>query len=274
MVTDSSSALHDGEDGLTVVPLIVRIGDREYREGVDIGPGEVAAALRSGEKVTTSQVPMGELRESYRRLLDEGAEGVVSVHLSSKLSGTVSAARTVASEFDGRVVVVDSLGAGMALGYPALAAARAASKGEAIGPVAAAAQAPVNGINTYFYLDTLEYLRRGGRISTARALVGTALSVKPILALDDGVISMIEKVRTPSRGLQRLAALAEEAVGSRPAELTVHHLQSEKNAVALAEWLTKRFADQVTDVRVSEIGAALGAHCGPGVVGVVACPEA
>ncbi|MEU6861647.1 DegV family protein [Glycomyces sp. NPDC046736] len=272
VVTDSTSALPEalrGVPGLTVLGIPVLIGGVEYREGDDIGGDEILRAIREGQTVTTSGLPPEELRATYRRLLDEGASGVVSVHLSGRLSGTVAAAEAAAAGFEGRVAVVDSLGAGMGVGYPTLAAVGAVEKGADLLSAAAAAQDVIARTTTYFYLDTLEFLRRGGRISTARAIVGTALSVKPILGVEDGRIDVVEKVRTPTRGLQRLAALAVADAGDAEVEMTVHHLGAQRRADALAGWLRERFEGRLRRMDVTEVGAAVGAHCGPGLVGVI-----
>ncbi|SDL55310.1 EDD domain protein, DegV family [Glycomyces sambucus] len=273
VVTDSTSALPEAlrapHEGLTVLGIPVLIGGTEYREGEDVQAEAILRAMREGQTVTTSGLPPEELRATYKRLLDEGATGIVSVHLSGRLSGTVAAAEAAAAGFAGKVAVVDSLGAGMGVGYPALAAAEAAEKGLDLLSAAAAAQDAIGRTTTYFYLDTLEYLRRGGRISAARAIVGTALSVKPILGVEDGRIDVIEKVRTPTRGLQRLAALAVADAGEAEVEMTVHHLGSERRAEALAGWLQERFEGRLRRMDVTEVGAAVGAHCGPGLVGVI-----
>jgi DegV family protein with EDD domain len=157
----------------------------------------------------------------------------------------------------------------MGVGYPALAAVEAAERGTTLLACAAAAQAVIGRTSTYFYLDTLEFLRRGGRISAARAIMGTALSVKPILGVEDGRIDVVEKVRTPTRGLQRLAALAVGDAGDAEVEMTVHHLGAERRAEALAGWLTERFEGRLRRMDVTEVGAAVGAHSGPGLVGVI-----
>ncbi|MEV3939300.1 DegV family protein [Glycomyces sp. NPDC049804] len=273
VVTDSTSALPEplraARSGLTVLGIPVLVDGVEYREGEDIGGEVIVRAIREGHEVTTSGLPPEELRATYTRLLDEGASGIVSVHLSGRLSGTVAAAEAAAAGFGGRVAVVDSLGAGMGVGYPALAAAEAAEKGSELLAAAAAAQSAIGRTSTYFYLDTLEYLRRGGRISAARAIVGTALSVKPILGVEDGRIDVVEKVRTPTRGLQRLAALAVADAGEAEVEMTVHHLGAERRAEALAGWLGEQFEGRLRRIDVTEVGAAVGAHCGPGLVGVV-----
>lgn len=273
VVTDSTSALPEplraARGGLTVLGIPVLVDGVEYREGEDIGGEVIVRAIREGHEVTTSGLPPEELRATYTRLLDEGASGIVSVHLSGRLSGTVAAAEAAAAGFGGRVAVVDSLGAGMGVGYPALAAAEAAENGSELLVAAAAAQSAIGRTSTYFYLDTLEYLRRGGRISAARAIVGTALSVKPILGVEDGRIDVVEKVRTPTRGLQRLAALAVADAGEAEVEMTVHHLGAERRAEALAGWLGEQFEGRLRRIDVTEVGAAVGAHCGPGLVGVI-----
>jgi DegV family protein with EDD domain len=273
VVTDSTSALPEplraARGGLTVLGIPVLVDGVEYREGEDIGGEVIVRAIREGHEVTTSGLPPEELRATYTRLLDEGASGIVSVHLSGRLSGTVAAAEAAAAGFGGRVAVVDSLGAGMGVGYPALAAAEAAENGSGLLAAAAAAQSAIGRTSTYFYLDTLEYLRRGGRISAARAIVGTALSVKPILGVEDGRIDVVEKVRTPTRGLQRLAALAVADAGEAEVEMTVHHLAAERRAEALAGWLGEQFEGRLRRIDVTEVGAAVGAHCGPGLVGVI-----
>ncbi|RRS00070.1 DegV family protein [Glycomyces terrestris] len=273
VVTDSTSALPEAlrasHEGLTVLGIPVLIGGAEHREGEDVRADAILRAMREGQTVTTSGLPPEELRSTYTRLLDEGATGIVSVHLSGRLSGTVAAAEAAAAGFGGRVAVVDSLGAGMGVGYPALAAVEAAEQGLDLLSAAAAAHQAIGRTTTYFYLDTLEYLRRGGRISAARAIVGTALSVKPILGVEDGRIDVIEKVRTPTRGLQRLASLAVADAGESEVEMTVHHLGAERRAEALAGWLQERFEGRLRRMDVTEVGAAVGAHCGPGLVGVI-----
>jgi DegV family protein with EDD domain len=274
VVTDSTSALPESRrsayPNLTVLGIPVLLGGEEFREGEDVDVDRILRALREPRPaVTTSRLSPELLRETYKRLLDEGASGVVSVHLSGQLSGTIAAAEAAATGFGGKVAVVDTLGAGMGVGYPVLAAADAAAEGGDVFDVAAAARGVIGRVATYFYVDTLEHLRRGGRISTARALVGTALSVKPILVVRDGRIEMLEKVRTPTRGLQRLAALAVAAAGESAVEMTIHHVGALRQAEALSGWLSEHFSERLRRMDVVEAGAAIGAHCGPGLVGVI-----
>jgi DegV family protein with EDD domain len=269
VVTDSTAALPSDvvtARGLTVVPLSVTIDGVSGREGIDVAPADVAKALAAPRvSVTTSRPAPGEFAQVYRRLLADGAAGIVSVHLSGKLSGTCDAARIAAADHPGEVLVVDSASAGLGLGFCALAAAGAGDLDEA----AAAARAAVERITTLFYVDTLEYLRRGGRIGAASALLGTALSVKPILHMAGGEIVVRDKVRTASRGLARLEGLAIEAAGDGPVDVGVHHLAAPERAAALATRLRERLGDQLRTCYETEIGAAVGAHVGPGLISVV-----
>ncbi|MEH1168185.1 DegV family protein [Micromonospora sp. CPCC 205539] len=255
---------------LTVVPLTVVLNGAEGLEGVETQPADATLAL-SGRRVTasTSRPAPEQFAQTYRRLLDAGADGIVSVHLSAGLSGTVEAARLAAADLDGRVEVVDSRSAGMGLGFPAIAAATAAEAGADLAGVRDAALDAVARTTVWFYVDTLEFLRRGGRINAAEALLGTALSVKPIMHMPDGAIVLREKVRTASRGVARLVDLAVEAAGEADVDLGVHHLAAPQRAEALRAALTERLGDRLHDTYVSEAGAVVAAHAGPGLACVV-----
>jgi DegV family protein with EDD domain len=273
VVTDSTAYLPDAlvaEAGLTVVPLTVVISGEPGLEGVDVSPADVAKALEARRaQVTTSRPAPGAFDQTYQRLFDDGATGVVSVHLSAQLSGTYHAACMAAENFAGRVEVVDSCSTGMGLGFPALAAAVAAASGQDLSGVRDAARAAVDATTTLFYVDTLEYLRRGGRIGAASALLGTALSVKPILRVTDGGIVVSDKVRTASRALGRLVDLAVEAAGDGEVDLAVHHLAATERAEALQLAVASRLGERLRRVYATEVGAAVAAHAGPGLVCVV-----
>jgi DegV family protein with EDD domain len=278
VVTDSSAYLPDGfanRHAVHVVPLHVLIDDRSGLDGVDIGPAEVAAALAERLTVTTSRPNPDEFVRTYRRLLDEGADGIVSIHLSRELSGTWESARLAAHEVGmDRVRVVDSRTAVMGLGFAVLRAATAASGGASGAAVENAAVASAAQTTTFFVVETLEYLRRGGRIGSAAAFLGTALAVKPVLHVKDGHIVPLEKVRTTNRAVSRLVDLAvqaTDATGAESVELAVHHLAAHERAVELATRLDERISSASGCV-VSELGAAIGAHTGPGMLGVVVCP--
>ncbi|WP_203711681.1 DegV family protein [Asanoa siamensis] len=271
VVTDSTAYLPPSvEAALTVVPLTVAINGVEGSEGVDVTPAEVARALGGRRiSVTTSRPSPAVFAAVYQRLLDQGASAVVSVHLSAQLSGTVDAARLAAAEIGPAVAVVDAKSTGMGLGFPALAANAAAADGADAEAVRLAAVATADRTATLFYVDTLEFLRRGGRINAASALLGTALSVKPILNVVDGAIVVRDKVRTASRGLARLVDLAVESAGDATVDVAVHHLDGAERADQLATTLKERLGDRLRDCYVTEIGAAVAAHVGPGLASVV-----
>jgi DegV family protein with EDD domain len=274
VVTDSTAYLPaelSGTYDLTVVPLTVVINGREGLEGEQIQPTEVARALRSARRpaVSTSRPAPSQFAEAYRRLLADGADGIVSVHLSAKLSGTYEAATLAAEEVGDRVRVVDSGTTAMGLGFAALAATTAARKGEDLDSVRDTAVAHAAQVSTLFYVDTLEFLRRGGRIGAAQALLGTALSVKPILHVVDGAIVVRDKVRTAGRALAKLVDLAVEASGDGDVDIAVHHLEAYDRATALADAVAMRLGDRLRDSYLTEIGAVVAAHVGPGVAGIV-----
>jgi DegV family protein with EDD domain len=273
VVTDSTACLPEDRIqryAVTVVPLTVAIDGAEGREGPDVPPSQVAAAL-SGRRaqVSTSRPTPQRFVEAYRRLLDAGAGGVVSVHLSAKLSATWESAMLAADQAGPAVTVVDARSTGMGLGFPVLAAAEAAAAGKDLAGVRDAALAAVERTHTLFYVDSLEFLRRGGRVGAASALVGTALSVKPILHVVDGSIVLRDKVRTASRALARLVDVAVEAAGESDVDVAVHHVDAPDRAASLARSLADRLGDRLRDKYTTEIGAVVAAHAGPGMAGVV-----
>lgn len=270
VVTDSTAHLPDAEAlGVSVVPLRVTIGDRTAVDGVDITAAEVTAALRGKLAVTTSRPAPAEFAAEYRRRLDSGATHVVSVHLAAGLSGTCESAVLAAQDFPhGTVRVVDSRGTAMALGFAVQAAAQRAARGGTAAEVQGAATETVDRTRTYFYVDTLEYLRRGGRIGTAAAFLATSLSVKPLLQMVEGRIVALEKVRTSSKAIGRLVQLTVDAAGSGPVRLAVHHVAAEARAGAIAAQLRTALPG-LDELTVSELGPVLGAHLGPGALGTV-----
>ncbi len=197
----------------------------------------------------------------------------MSVHLSGELSGTWDAARLAAAQVGEHLVtVLDSRSAAMGNGFAVLAAARAAAAGAGAEEVAAAARDTAAGTRVFFVVDTLDHLRRGGRIGSAAALLGTALAVKPVLHMTDGRVVALEKVRTSSRALNRIVQHAVDVADGRPVDVAVHHLAAPERAQRLTEQLTARLPT-IRELHVSEIGAAIGAHVGPGAVGVVVDPS-
>ncbi len=278
VVTDSTASLPPevaDKRGLVVVPLQVVIGADVYDEGSDgATPELVAAALKEFRPVSTSRPTPAALLEVYEECVRQGATEIVSVHLSSDMSGTFESAQLAARDASVPVVPVDSRQVGVATGYAALSAADVVDAGGSAKEAAEAALARAERCRSLFYVDTLEYLRRGGRIGAAAALVGGALAVKPLLEISDGRVATLERVRTSARALARLEELAVQAAGSDPVDVTVAHLASRERAAQLQEKLESRLADNLAgrEVWCGELGAVLGAHVGPGMLAVCVAP--
>jgi DegV family protein with EDD domain len=277
VVTDSTAYLPVGlaqQHGVTVVPLQVVVAGRSLAEGVEVTSAQIAEALRHWQPVTTSRPSPHAFEETYRGLVAGGARGIVSVHLSADLSGTVDAARVAARRVapDGiQVEVVDSRLLAMGLGYAALSAAETSRRGAGVAEVARAAARRALASGVWLYVDTLEYLRRGGRIGPAAAWLGSALAVKPLLHLADGRLEPIERVRTTSRALARLEEIVVAEAGSARVDVAVQHLASAERADQLARRLRARLPG-MRELVVDEVGAVVGAHVGPGMLGVVLAP--
>jgi DegV family protein with EDD domain len=276
VVTDSTANLPDDlvrRHDVSVVPLQVVIGGKAHNEGVDVTSQEVAEALRSHVPVSTSRPGPATFLDVYRAAAERGANAVVSVHLSADMSGTHQSAVIASRDAPLPIRVVDSRTLGMALGYAVVAAAERAAAGASLDDVAAAAEARARASFVFFYVDTLEHLRRGGRIGAAQALLGSALMVKPLLHLVDGRIAPLDKVRTSSRAIARLEELAvDKAAELGAVDIAVHHLTSLDRANALADRLRQRI-ERLGELRVSEVGAVVGAHVGPGMLAVVISPR-
>jgi DegV family protein with EDD domain len=278
LVTDSTAMLPPkvvAERGLVVVPLQVVIGADVLDEGSDgATPEMVAEALREFRPVSTSRPSPSVMLEVYERAAREGATAVVSVHLSGEMSGTFESAQLAAREASIPVTPVDTRQVGIATGYAVLAAADVLDGGGSAQEAAQAARSRAAASSSLFYVDTLEYLRRGGRIGAAAALFGGALSVKPLLTITNGVVATSEKVRTAARALSRLEELAVLAADDRQVDACVAHLASPDRAGQLTERLTERLAPHLSgrEVWCGELGAVLGAHVGPGMLAVCVAP--
>jgi DegV family protein with EDD domain len=278
VVTDSTASLSTelaDDRGIVVVPLQVVIGAEVYDEGTGgATPELVAAALKEFRPVSTSRPTPSALLEVYQECARRGATEIVSVHLSAEMSGTFESAQLAARNAPVPVVPVDSRQVGVATGYAALSAQDVVDAGGSAAEAAAAARDRAAASTSVFYVDTLEYLRRGGRIGAAAALVGGALAVKPLLAIVEGRVATLERVRTSARALARLEELAVQAAGSSAVDVTVAHLASPERAGQLQERLASRLADNLEgrEVGCAELGAVLGAHVGPGMLAVCVAP--
>lgn len=266
IVTDSTAYLPDGfvaEYGVAVVPLRVAV-DGDAQE-------ESAATPRDPHDwraVTTSRPAPERFGRAYKEAAGAGATAVASVHLSGEMSGTLDSARLAAKDAPIPVRVVDSRTIGMGLGFGVMAAAEAAGSGAELDEVADAALRRVRATRSLFYVDTLEHLRRGGRIGAAATLLGSALMIKPLLRIAGGRIAPLEKVRTTSRALARLEELAVGLAGEREVDAAVQHVDASSRAVALAARLRERIP-RLRDLYVGEAGPVVGAHVGPGMLAVV-----
>jgi DegV family protein with EDD domain len=274
VVTDSTAHLTEAEAvelGIEVVPLDVIIAGQTGLDGIEVRPEAVATALEKWEPVSTSRPAPARFLAAYENARHAGASEVVSIHLSGDLSGTVDAARVAAKEATLPVTVVDSRQIVLGLGFAVLDAARAAAAGADATLVADAASATAAATSTLFYVDTLEYLRRGGRIGAASAFLGGVLSIKPLLELRDGRIEPLEKVRTSGRALTRLQEMVLARAGEGAARVGIHHLAASERADMVRDSLTSRLPE-ASPILVRELGAVIGAHVGPGVVAVVVSP--
>jgi len=222
---------------------------------------------------TTSQPSVGAFTECYEPLLAAGQD-IVSVHLSGEVSGTVAtaelAAETLRDRYPDRTITVcDSRLAGAALGLIAMTAATAARRGDTVEAVAAATQEAIEHTRIWFAVESLEHLRRGGRIGSAQAWLGTALKIKPILTCA-GEITPIERVRTSKRAFERLLAFAEELKGAGQTAWVVQHVQAADEATRLVERATEIMG--IEPVFVMELSPVIGTHCGPGLLGIGGAP--
>ncbi len=279
VVTDSTASLPPdvaAARGIRVVPLQVVIGARVLDEGPDgATPDVVAEALREFVPVSTSRPAPALFAEVYREVAAAGADEIISIHLSGEMSGTFESAQLAALDVELPVHVVDSTQVGIATGFAALTACDVLDAGGTPEEAAEAALARGRAATSLFYVDTLEYLRRGGRIGAAAAILGSALSVKPLLEIADGRVAARERVRTASRALARLVELAVDAAGDQRIDVCVSHLANADKAEELAATLTERLADGLEgrEVMCGELGAVLGAHVGPGMVAVCVAPR-
>lgn len=277
VVTDSSAYIpEEAMEGVevSVIPLWLHWGEDRLRDGVDIAPQEFYRRLQESEDVpTTSQPSIGEF-EAFFRQASAGKEAVVSVLVTSKLSGTVASAQAALERLpDVDVRVVDSRSVSMGLGFPVLAAARAAAAGRAADEVVAAAEDVRDRVQLIFVVDTLEFLHRGGRIGGAKWLLGSALRIKPLLEMTGGSIEPLAQVRTKRKAVARLLDVVEQRLGGCPmAEVCVLDASSPAEGDDLAEEVGKRFS--VSRIYRTVISPAIGTHAGPGTVGIAFYAEA
>ncbi|MBA7599915.1 Protein DegV [subsurface metagenome] len=267
IVTDSTADLPDElvkEMGITVVPVYVRFGEEVLRDRVDISEDEFYERLTHDPvHPNTTQPTPQDFVDVYQKLSAD-ADGIVSIHLTGKLSGTCNSA-LMARETVGKecpIEVVDSETLSMALGLVVIAAATAAKAGESMDKIVEAAKQAMPKIRLLFLLDTLEYLKKGGRIGKAKALLGSILSVKPVLTLKDGELVPAGQVRTRAKGMDKLFEFVKEVADIQ--DLAVVYNTTPDEAQALAERIGSVFDKE--KIRMARLGPGLGVHGGPGAM--------
>ena len=274
IVTDSTAYLPKeviANNPLSVLPLQCIFGQEIYLDGVDITPNEFYTRLKTTKVMpTTSQVTPAQFQDTYSQLLNEGYD-ILSIHISSKLSGTIDSAIQARSMFPGaNIEIFDSLSTGMGLGFMALTIARAAAQGASLAECHALAERAIHHTGVLFLVDTLEFLHRGGRIGGAAAFLGTMLNMKPILELRNGKIEAVERVRTMGKAVDRLIDLAENRIAKRtPVRLATLHANSYENAQLLLDRARERFhVSDVSETILTEVSPVIGTHTGPGALGL------
>lgn len=272
-VTDSTSYLpaeYTQKYNIVVTPQVLIWGDETFRDGVDIQPEQFYTRLKSSKNMpTTSQVPIVTMQSVFQDFVEKGME-VLGIFISSKLSGTLQSA-IQAKEMMGnageKVTIVDSQSTAMALGFQVLAAARAAEAGASMKECSMLAEKAHERSGVFFAVDTLEFLHRGGRIGGAQRFIGSALNLKPILAVQNGKVEGVERIRTKSKAHDRVLELISEQTKGKPniRLATIH-----ANAAEDAKNLLDRAAASLSPVEtiMTDVSPVVGTHAGPGTVGL------
>jgi len=273
VVTDSAACVPSDlvlHYHIRVVPFELTLDGRTYRDGLDLTPTQFYRLLPQATSwPTTSLPPLGSFAALYANLTQEAA-GVVSIHVAQELSGALQVARLAAEHVSPEAVrVTDSRTGAIAEGFVVLAAARAAAAGGTIEEVAAAAEAATSRVGLFITLETLEYLHRGGRIGEAAALLGSRLHFHPILRLQEGRVKVVGVAHTRKQALERILDLVGQRVGSKPMCISVFHADASQAIVWLAERAHALFDCQ--EFYVTEFTPVMGAHAGPGAIGVAYC---
>lgn len=270
IVTDSAASVPPElakEAELEIVPVGIQIDNRFLREGIDITAEEFYAQLEDKENITTSQPSPGDFLEVYNRLVDKAKE-IISIHVTSKQSGTVQLVELLKENIPIRITVVDSESASMGQGFVALAAARAALRGMGREEILDIIKRVKQKTAVFVAVPTLKYLARSGKVSRVQAMVASLLAIKPILGVKDGLVQAIDKKRSYGQALERTIALVQERFPTEKLTIAVLH----SNALEMAEEFKQRVESQLrcAQVFVAEMGASLAVHGGQGMLGIAA----
>jgi DegV family protein with EDD domain len=267
VVTDSAADIPvelAKQRGITVVPLTIRFGDESYLSGVELTPTEFWQKLKTSSDAPATAAPSaGDFQKAFEDLLGQGADGIVSVHLSSKLSATYQSAAVAAQEVGlDKVKVVDSLAVSAGTGLLAVHATERAEAGASADEIADDLTTRRDSVRLYGAIDTLEYLRRGGRIGGAQALLGTMLKFKPVISLEDGVVEPVTRVRTRPKALEHIAEIV------RNDAARIERFVVVSGDAPDVDKFTAMLTESVGQADVWPFGPIVGAHGGPGLIGV------
>ncbi|MGB7875538.1 MAG: DegV family protein [Anaerolineales bacterium] len=273
IVTDSTAYIPSDlvkQYNLTVTPQVLIWGEVTYQDGVDIQPDEFYARLKTSKVMpTTSQVSPSTMKSTFESLIEKD-NVILGIFLSAKLSGTIQSAIQAIDMMGSageKVTFVDSNSTAMAMGFQVLAVARAVEDGASLEEAVALAEKAREHTGVYFAVDTLEFLHRGGRIGGAQRFLGTALNMKPVLAVQDGRVEAVERIRTKSKALERVLELViEQTQGKTPIRLATLHASAEGEAKALLDKATKEL--NATESILTTVSPVVGTHAGPGTVGL------
>lgn len=273
IITDSASDLDPAlaaADGIGIVPLLVNFGTESFRAGVELSTEDFWDRMVAPDAPfpTTAASSPGEFKEAYEAAFASGADSIVSIHVAGTLSATIKSAQIARDMLPDREIhVVDSRGASMVEGILAQMAVRLAAEGMSAAEIAEVLESRAPDMVIYVALETLEYLRKGGRISGAQAAIGTLLSVKPIIIVKDGAVETGDRVRTRSKARERLI----EMISERPIERLVILHTVTPDVMEFRDELLARIPDapRVEDVQIALVGPSVGPHLGPGCVGAV-----
>lgn len=273
IVTDSTADIPRDQAeslGITIVPLTVFFGDEAYLDGIDLDSASFYRKLQASKELPrTSQPSPAAFQEAYSRLIDEGADAVLSVHLSAKLSGTYQSACTARDSLPDSmkkipIEIIDSQSISIGMSWAIIQAAQEARAGLGLAEVKAHVLDQLARTRILAVLDTLEYVRRGGRIGGARAMVGNVLSIKPIISLKNGEVVPVEQPRTRSKAFARIAQLL-QAMGE------VEHVSLAESDDEVGRQLAQAIKSVYAgDLPIFRLGAALGTHTGPGTAAIAA----